>query len=335
MGPPFAASVRQASGRRLGTALEKSDLFVNVPAVAAGDELGGRAPGPAANRRLAARLLLASVLAYGATAACYGLMIRTSLGQRFDQAAYLGIPGQSPTVTRVTDTLLQQITAYSLVLALLVLVAIGVLRRRPLLGMASAFAAGIAVELTDLSKNHVFSRPPPASSAFPSGHTATAVACAMALVFVSKPAWRGIAAVVAGSYGWITAAQVELAGWHRPSDAIGGAFLAFGSVAAVAGVLAWVRPVDRDSRGVPGWAIGMLAGVAIAAAVGTAWGLVRVLGDLRHHTTSTGSAAIHHAAYLTGLAMTIEVVVILLLVLIALFDRWDFDGRTRPDVSRS
>jgi membrane-associated phospholipid phosphatase len=297
------------------------------------DEPRGRAARPAANRRLAVRLLAASLLAYAATVACYVLMIRTSLGRRFDRAAYLGIPGQTPTVTKVTNTLLQQITAYSLVLVLLILVAIGVLRRRPLLGIGAAFAAGIAVVLTDLSKAHVFSRSPSASVTFPSGHTATAVACAMALVFVSRPAWRGIAAVVAGSYGWITAAQVELAGWHRPSDAIGGACVAFGSVSAVAGVLALVRPVDRDPQGTPRWAVGVLGGVAIAAAIGTTWGLLRVLGELRHHGTSTGSAAIHHAAYLTGLAMTIEVVVLLLLALIALFGRWDFDGRIRPAVS--
>jgi membrane-associated phospholipid phosphatase len=298
------------------------------------EELRERAAGPATNRRLAVRLLTASVLAYGATAICYLLMVRTSLGQRFDRAAYLGIPGQDPTVTRVSNTLLQQITAHSLLVVLLVLIAIGVLRRRPLLGIAAAFAAGISVVLTDLSKAHVFSRPLGSPTSFPSGHTATAVACAMALVLVSRPAWRGVAAVVAGTYGWVTAAQVQLAGWHQPSDAIGGACLAFASVTAVAGAVAWVRPVERDRRGTPGWAVGVLWAVAATAAAGTAWGLVRVLGDLRHQGTSTGSAAIHHAAYLTGLAMTVGVVVLLLLALIALLDRWDFDGRSQqPSVS--
>jgi hypothetical protein len=51
-----------------------------------------------------------------------------------------------------------------------------------------------------------------------------------------------------------------------------------------------------------------------------------VLGDLRHHSTATESAAMHHAAYLTSLAMTVEVVVLLLLVLLALLGRWDFDA---------
>jgi membrane-associated phospholipid phosphatase len=276
------------------------------------------------------RLGIAAVLAYGATAACYLLMVRTSLGQRFDRAAYLGIPGQRPTITKVSNTVLQQITAYSLVVALLILVAIGVLRRRPLLGVAAAFAAGFAVVLTDLSKAHVFSKPSFITTSFPSGHTATAVACAMALVFVSRPSWRGIAAVVAGSYGWITAAQVELAGWHRPSDAIGGACLAFGSVAAMAAVLACVRPVERDREGVPRWAVAVLAAVAVAAAAGTAWGLIVVLGNLRHHASSTDSAAVHHAAYLAGLALTVTVVVTLLLALIALMGRWDFDSRVAP-----
>jgi membrane-associated phospholipid phosphatase len=314
---------------------ERGRPFVIVHTMSAAEELREHAPRRATNRRLAVRLLTVSVLAYGATAICYLLMVRTSLGQRFDRAAYLGIPGQDPTVTHVSNTLLQQITAHSLLVELLVLIAIGVLRRRPLLGVAAAFAAGISVVLTDLSKSHVFSRPSESFTSFPSGHTATAVACAMALVFVSPPAWRGLAAVVAGTYGWVTAAQVQLAGWHQPSDAIGGACVAFASVAAVAGALAWVRPVEQDRRGTPRWAIGALGAVAVAAAAGTAWGLVRVLGDLRHRGSSTGSAAVHHAAYLTGLAMTVGVVVLLLLVLIALLGRWDFDGRSQPTVSRS
>jgi membrane-associated phospholipid phosphatase len=276
-------------------------------------------------------------LAFGATVACYILMIRTSLGQRFDQAAYLGSASQRSTFTNLSTTLLQHITAYSLVVVLLILVAIGVLRRRPLLGVAAAFAAGMAVVLTNLTKGHVFTTRPlgAPTRSFPSGHTATAVACAMALLFVSRPAWRGIAAVIAGSYGWATAAQVELAGWHKPSDAIGAAFLAFGSVTAVAGVMAWVRPLDRDSRASPTWAIAVLGAVAVAAAVGIGWGLVDVLGDLQHPATTSESPAVQHAAYLTGLAMTVEVVVLLLLVLMTLFGRWDFDDRDRVTASRS
>ncbi len=303
----------------------------------AADALPGRATRRAPNPQLARRLFVSSLLAFGATVACYVLMLRTSLGQRFDQAAFLGSVSQRSAVTNLSQTLLQQITAYSLVVVLLVLVAIGGFRRRPLLGLAAAFAAGMAVVLTNLTKAHVFTTRPfgAPTRSFPSGHTATAVACAMALLFVSRPAWRGIAAVLAGSYGWATAAQVELAGWHKPSDAIGAAFLAFGSVTAVAGVMAWLRPVERANRGTPMWAIGVLGAVALAAAVGTGWGLVGVLRDLQHHATATKSAAVQHAAYLTGLGMTVEVVVLLLLLLIVLFGRWDFDSSERPTVSRS
>ena len=55
--------------------------------------------------------------------------------------------------------------------------------------------------------------------------------------------------MVAGAYGWATAAQVQTAGWHRPSDAIGAAFLAFAAVTAVGAVLARLRPVSWPSRG--------------------------------------------------------------------------------------
>jgi membrane-associated phospholipid phosphatase len=250
--------------------------------------------------------MIASALGYAATVACYVLLIRTSLGRRFDRAAYLGVLGQTPASVRVNDTILHQITGYSLGLALIILVAIGVWRHRPLLGLAAAFAAGLTVVLAVLSKAHVFTTPAISSNpTFPSGHTAAAVACAMALLFVTPPASRGVAALIAGSYGWVTAAQVQVAGWHRVSDAIGAACLAFASVTAVAGLIAWLRPVDRDRRGTPKWAVTVLGAVALAAAALTAWGMVSVLGNLRHHPLGTESPAVRHDAYLTGIALTI------------------------------
>jgi membrane-associated phospholipid phosphatase len=264
-------------------------------------------------------------------------MIRTVLGQRFDRAASLGALGESRGVVTANEDVLQRITTDSLAAVLVVLVVIGLGRRRPLLGIGAAFAAGVAVVVTDVLKVHVLTQPNligmGSINTFPSGHTASAVACAMALVLVSPPRFRGAAAVVAGGYGWVTAAQVQTAGWHKPSDAIGAAFLALAAVTAVAGLLARYRPVERPRVGpTPAgrwqrWPPAILRVVAVIAGLGTAGGLVDALTYVARHPEVDQSPAIWHAAYLTGLALTVGIVVLLLMVLLALLGGFELDGR--------
>jgi membrane-associated phospholipid phosphatase len=253
----------------------------------------------------------------------YLLMRRTSLGQRFDSTAYAGSIPINPAVLGGNE--LGRITGDSLAVVLVILVLIGLVRRRPLLGAASALAAGVTVLVTDVLKDDVFTRPfftrqvPLLPDTFPSGHTAAAVGCAMALVLVSPPRWRGPVAVLAGAYGWITAVQAQTASLHRPSDVIGAAFLAFAAAAGVAGLLAWFRPVQ--------WALarryafsqavlGVIEAVAVAIAV---WGLARTLSWLRGRAIADhGSAAVQHDAFLAGVALSVAVVVGLLMALLAL-----------------
>ena len=174
--------------------------------------------------------------------------MHTSLGQRFDNAALSGSHLQH-WKTRAKDiSQLQQISADSFAVVLMLIAVVGILRRRPRLGIAAARAAASRGGGDRLLKNYVLTRPELAhdslitANTFPSGHTATAIACALALVLVTPPRWRGAAAVIGGSYAWITAAQVQTAGWHRPSDAVGAALLGFAAVATVAALLSRWRP---------------------------------------------------------------------------------------------
>jgi membrane-associated phospholipid phosphatase len=292
----------------------------------------GRDAGPALARRLA----VASVLAVICAALCYLVMVRTSLGQRFDDAAFDGAREQVPGLAATAGSQLRRITADSFALVLVALVAIGILRRRVLLGLGAAFAAGIAVVGTDVLKNQVLTRPVltvagSTVNTFPSGHTTTAVACAMALMLVTPARWRGVAAVVAGAYAWVTAAQVQTAGWHRPSDAIGAAFLAFASVTGVGAVLAWTRPMGPPAQGHHRIAQGLLGVVGVANAVVISWGLIEVLRYLQEHARGLPvPAGMRRDAYITGLSVTVEVVVILLMVLLGLLGRANLDGGERP-----
>jgi membrane-associated phospholipid phosphatase len=287
-------------------------------------------------RALAWRLAIASVLAMVAAAGCYLLMVRTSLGQRFDNAAYLGATDQvgGP----AANAQLRRITGDSFALVLVVLVVLGAVRRRLLLGLGAALAAALAVVGTDFLKDHLLTRPPltadllKVGNTFPSGHTATAVACAMALVIVSPPRWRGVAAVTAGAYAWITAAEVQTAGWHRPSDAIGASLLAFAAITAVSSALAVARPVTWNGAVRHRVAQGILGLVGLVDLVVIGWGLVRVLGYLRNHADGlVAPGSLREDAYVTGLAVTVGVVVVLLMILLALVGRADLGAPAAAD----
>jgi membrane-associated phospholipid phosphatase len=295
--------------------------------IAAGPTQPSRAAG------LSRRLLLAATLSGLLAVGVYVLAVHTSLGHRFDNAALLG-SRQQQTSTRASDiSALQRITADSFAVVLLILVALGVLRRRPRLGIAVAVAAGVAVVLTDLLRRVLLHRPSlvrsdalyPANT-FPSGHTATAIACALALVVVSAPAWRGVAAVLAGSYAGFTAAAVQTAGWHRPSDAIGAAFLSFAAVAVVAALLAAWRPIGSGQR--PGHLLsfGVLGVAWIIAGALSALNAARVLRFLVDHSdTLSPTPAVLNDAYHFSIYLTVLVVVTLLAALLIMLGSYDLD----------
>jgi membrane-associated phospholipid phosphatase len=288
---------------------------------------------------VARRLLRASAWSVAGAAVCYLLMIQTVLGQRFDQAADLGALGESHGVITANQAVLQRITGDAFAVVLLVLVGVGVFRRRPLLGTAAAFAAGVAVVATDVLKLDVLPQPNLVGmgtiNTFPSGHTATAVGCAMAAVLVCPQRWRGVAALVAGGYGAVTSAEVQTAGWHKPSDAIGAAFLAFAAVTAAAGGLAWLRPVERSPGGSAGdrrrsgWISSTLAVLATVGGLVTLAGLTVSIADVIRHPRVNQNQPIWHPAYLTGLALTAEVVLLLLIALLDLLDGYELDGPRR------
>jgi membrane-associated phospholipid phosphatase len=270
-------------------------------------------------RSLAVRLFSASAAALGATVICYLVMVHTALGQRFDQAAYFGATQDPSPHAGTARDLLHQITGWSLVVVLLLLIGCGLVRRRPLLGIGAALAAGGTVLIAEILKHYIFTRADlsaqgsASGNTFPSGHTATAAACAMALVIVCPPRWRGVVALLGGSYAGVVAVQVQVVGWHRPSDAIGGAFIAFALTSLAAGIFAWFHPLTTDRTSGPLSPYVILALVVVGAAGLSAFGFVQGADALRE---GASHFAIRHGAYLTGLAVTIGAVAGLVMALL-------------------
>jgi hypothetical protein len=286
------------------------------------------------------RLVISAAVAITLAAIIYLLLVQTSLGHRFDDAA---LRGSSLQVDRSADIgFLNHVTAANFLIVLLVIAGFGLVRRRIWLGLTAAGCALAAVVGTDLLKDHVLTRPILVLSdtyytpnTFPSGHTATAVACALALVIVSPPAWRGITAVVAGSIGWIIAADVQTVGWHRPSDALGAALLCFAVVALGAAFLARVRPVSTGRRigHLPSFLA--LGAVWIYNAAVAALNAVRVLRYLHAHADiAKPTLTVQNDAYQFGVHLTVAVVVTLLAALLVLLGPYDLDAR-KSQVART
>jgi len=283
------------------------------------------------------RLVIAAAIAAVLAAVTYVVLVHTSLGHRFDNAALLGSLQQGNSTRLLDASILRRITADSFAVVLVILVAFGLVRRRVRLGVGVALAAAGAVIGTDLLRKVVLDRPflvrgdsvYPVNT-FPSGHTATAIACALALVVISPPAWRGISAVLAGSYAWFTATAVQTAGWHRPSDAIGAALLGFAAVTVVTAYVAKRRPIGSGRRigHIPAFLV--LGVVWLGAAALSALNAARVLRFLAAQPdTINPTPAVLNDAYQFSVNLTIVIVVSLLAALLILLGTADLDEPVR------
>jgi membrane-associated phospholipid phosphatase len=283
---------------------------------------------------LSMRLLTAAAIATTLAAAIYLLMIRTTLGQRVDNAALIGSLEQDPT-SRLRDVFfLERISAGSFAVVLIAIVVAGLLRHRRVLGVAAALAALVSVVGTDLLKDDVLTRPFlvttcdvfRSGNTFPSGHTATAISCAFALVILAPPAVRGLVAILVGAYSWSVAADVETAGWHRPSDAIAASLLCFAVICVVAAALLRTRRVGTGTRYSHPPALAVLGLVWIVSTSIAAINAARVLRALaRTPGSTTLTPALLNQSYQFSVNLTVAVVVTLLIALLLLLGRADLD----------
>jgi membrane-associated phospholipid phosphatase len=291
-------------------------------------------PGPPCDQRVAARLAAAAVLGCVATALCYVLLVHTSAGQRLDDAAYYGAVHASSHHFGFMDTQLERIDERSLKLVMLAMFAIGALRGRPILGIGGALVAGGPVAAAHVLRYHVLNHSPfvvgsAIGNTFPSDHAVAAVGGAMAAVLVSPPWLRGLAAILGGVFAAAVAAQVQVIGWHRASDSIGAALLAFAFASAVAAVLALTRPGRARPQKRHWWAQGVLATASIVV---IALGVVSAAqGEATRG--GVGSLAGQHHAYLAGLDVTIGIVGLLLTALLLLLGDADFDDGWRKTMA--
>jgi membrane-associated phospholipid phosphatase len=181
--------------------------------------------------------------------ATFAIFVRTQRGQRIDQAAFEGHGLATAGAQEAASHLLTTISVGSLVLAVVLLAGQAIIRRRLVLALVAAAVIGGSILTTEILKHALLERPdligrPPFANTFPSGHATIALGIGVAAMLVVPPRLRRATTFLALAYAIAVGAALLAAGWHRPSDVVGGYLVVIGWAAASALVAA---TVDRDA----------------------------------------------------------------------------------------
>jgi membrane-associated phospholipid phosphatase len=253
----------------------------------------------------------------------YLLFVWTRHGQAFEYDVLKGAPAplDTPSVLHARAWL-AYVTEYSVGAVLVLVLAIGLLRRRPALAVVGAATIGVTAVLDRVLVNWVLTRPPivydafsPGNS-FPSGHVAMSTAALLGLLIVVPHAWRGAVALSGSVLILGIAGMTMTVGWHRLSDTIGGNLLALG-VGCLGLAVLILRAGAHTPR--PRWRLpsGLLAIVPLLGYV--VWTAANGAGpayDVLVHDSATPAAdyqaaMFHSAAGIATVISTMTVVVFL------------------------
>ena len=192
-----------------------------------------------------------------AFAAVYLLLVRTPAGQELMDWALIGTAEYAHAQVRRVSRLLHHLSGPVVVALALVILGLGLLRRRPRIALMSAGGFVVAVVLAEVLKR-LLPRPLLDSrgehdlvdktiNTFPSGHVTIVTAFVLALALVSVPRARvwieGVGSVVVVLVGL----GVVIAGWHRPGDSLGGVLLATMVMGVTSMVLVRGRVVEPNA----------------------------------------------------------------------------------------
>jgi membrane-associated phospholipid phosphatase len=174
-------------------------------------------------RRAAATAAVSAVLML----AVYLIAVRTELGQRFENAVWVGAGQTAYQRPAQATTALNLIGTWSVAAALAVIFVIGLLRRQIVLAVAGVALVGASVGTSELLKSEL-NRPNlvpgwsnGSGNSFPSGHTTIAMAVMFGLILVAPYRLRGLIAFCSAALATEIGALTIVARWHRPSDTLG------------------------------------------------------------------------------------------------------------------
>lgn len=257
-------------------------------------------------------LIVLSLASWIGLALTYWLWVRTEAGQKLDQSAYDGRPrGRAHDAA---GNLLATIDIASLAIAIGVLMIIALLRHREVLAILAAAVVVGSVLITEVLKHFVLERPNllgPAGAAyensFPSGHATIAFSIGVAAILVAPPRLRRPTIALALLYGVVIGIATIAAGWHRPSDVVGGILVVSGWTSLVTLIATIVDP-DTFSSDRSGMQPAVLhryvaVGVIVAVAGAAIAVLIAIASDIgRVHITALDAQFVLGATAVVGFA---------------------------------
>ncbi|WP_158891066.1 phosphatase PAP2 family protein [Amycolatopsis anabasis] len=196
-----------------------------------------RTTAPPRHRRRAAPSLRGPALGLAGCLAAflagYFGFVLTATGQRWDRELFAALTtNTSPALQEGSDRLLELIGQIAILLgSVAVILLIGIARKRLAVGLAAAAIIPCAIGASRLLKLFVLTRPelgPDTSlthNSFPSGHATAATSTGLALLLVAPRRARPGLSLLGGAWALVAGFAVVIAGWHRPSDALGAAAL--------------------------------------------------------------------------------------------------------------
>jgi len=273
---------------------------------------------------LARRSALVGATCVVLLAGVYVIALWTHAGQSLEDAVLSAASAKMPGTDQaaLAIRLLSTVRTKTMLAAVVVIVAVGLIRRRTRLGL---LAAGViaASALTTEVLQRVVSRPVLLAGgirredqSFPSGHTATAMAILVGVVLVVPVRYRLLAAIVLAPWSLGMGVATVTAGWHRPSDTVGSDLIVL--IYACAAVFLLARLGQVREAAPP-------RGVRVVAAAGGVLVVALTTGLL---ITGVSGFSISRALVFTAAVAT-------LVVLLALVEGVDLGSSTPPSAPPS
>jgi hypothetical protein len=210
-----------------------------------------RAASISAERRFST--LFAAALALMGT--IYLAFVTTETGQRLENLALRGAALRTDSERETGLARLSQVSILIFGAAVVAVVAVGLIRRRPRLGIAVGGLMIAAVVAVELLKN-VLPRPLLVEgptwilrNSFPSGSAAVADAMALGAILVSPDRLRWVVVPVAAAYAAIVVEALQTTGWHRLSDTLGSVLVVIAVASAGLALMARAGLIQASEHG--------------------------------------------------------------------------------------
>lgn len=166
----------------------------------------------------------------------YLALVLTPSGQRFDDSAYLARLEVAKRGRSAISELLGTVSIGTMIVMGLILLIVAMRRHRLIVALVALGCFAFADITAELLKRLL---PHPELNAieglmgtkeglgtYPSGHATIATGFVLALVFVSAARWRPAVGLIGALWASTISIGLLAAGWHRPSDTLGGIGLA-------------------------------------------------------------------------------------------------------------